>query len=47
MEERPVRTALHFIDGARLEVDVEGAGNVLAGARLGEESRKAAIIAGL
>ena len=47
MEERPVVAALDLIDGARLEVDVEGAGNVLARASLGEESGKATIATSL
>ena len=47
VEEGPVGTDFHVIDGTRLEVDVERAGNILAGASLGEEGREAAVAAGL
>ena len=46
MEEGPVGADFHVIDGARLEVDVEGAGNILARAGLGEEGGEAAVAVG-
>lgn len=46
MEERAVGARFDIVDSARLEVDVEGAGNVLARTGLGEEGGEATIAVG-
>lgn len=47
VEQGPVRTRLDIVDGARLKIDVERTGNVLARASLGEERGEAAVVVGL
>ena len=46
MEEAAVRPNTHLIDHIGLEIDVEGAGNVLARPSLGEERGEAAVAVG-
>ena len=46
VEQGPVGTRLDVVDGARLKVDVERAGNVLARTSLREESRETTIVVG-
>ena len=46
MEKRAICASLDLVDGARLKVDVEGAGNVLARPSLGEERGEAAVAVG-
>ena len=41
MEEAAVRATAHLVDDVGLEIDVERAGDVFPGGRLGEESAEA------
>ena len=47
VEEGPVGTRLDIVDGARLKIDVERTGDVLARASLGEERGEPAVVVGL
>ena len=46
MEERAIDARLDLVDDIGLEVDVERARDVLAGAGLGEEGAEAAVVCG-
>lgn len=47
MEKRPVRARLDTFDGAGLQVDVQGSGDVFSGRGLGEKRRETAVVLGL